>query len=298
MRNPYLFILALFASFALLVGFGGCDTIPRGSTVQEQRDEAVRRVAANLSPIGDSLEMTGRPAEGSAVNSQVDVLRAMAPLLPEGKAEPAPVASLEEWLEVKGSARNAQLMAKRYADDAASAKQKIEEMEAENGSWWAWLKDGSAIAGTLAAAAAVYRGLNLPGGQLVDLGVKLAFPHGFAKLQSNVNALAQKNEVLVTTVGGSDVGREALAALDTKIGQMPPEVQAAISGVLSASTGGQAESLQDFFKTFAKAYAVDAGQAPAVAKALSEIRSDNDTVGGRSTAFTDIASAMAKGLHG
>lgn len=292
-RNPSSLILALVAAFFIIVGFGGCnDTREAGKDpVQVEKDKQVAQVSANLKPIGTSLSATGRPAEGAAVTSQTAVLDGVVDLDP--KDMPAPVATLEEWLALKNDAAAKAEMAARFKAAAEQATGELAAVKAANNGWWAWLRDGSALAGTMAAAAAVYRGMGGPGSGLIDLAVKAAFPKGFQALKGNVDALARKNEVLVTAVASSDVAREALASLDQHIGTLPPAVGDALGGVIAAATGGKADSLEGYFKTFAKAHAVDEGKAREIDGVLNEIRNTVDTTGGRSDAFASIAQALA-----
>lgn len=290
---PATAILAVVAAFFLLVGFGGCDARTDGKDpVQVKKDQTVAQVASNLKPIGRSLHDTGRPAEGKAVSAQASILDDVVEVDPFDI--PAPVATYEEWMSVKNDAAAKAELAKKFEFEAQVVKAELAEVKAANNSWWAWLRDGSAIAGLLASGAAVYRGLGGPGSQLIDLGLKVAFPKGFAALQGNVAKLADKNEVLVTAVAASDVGREALAHLDTQMRRLPPEAQNALTGLLSAATGGKADTLEGFFKTFAKGYAIDEGEASRVDSTLTEIRNNMDTKGGRSEAFMGILHALAE----
>lgn len=292
MRNPSVLILALFAAFCLLVGFGGCqERDAKGpDPVQVEKDKKVAQVASNLKPIGQHLEATGRPLEGGAVRTQAGVLDAVVQVDP--KDIPAPIVSYAEWQRTLDDKAQALRVAEEFKTKAAEATRELAEVRAANDSWWAWLKDGSALAGLLASGAAVYRGLNGPGSKLIDVGLKALFPKGFAALQGNVANLADKNAVLVTAVGASDVGREALAHLDGQIAKLPKEAQDALGGLLQAATGGKAGTLEGFFKTYAKAYAVDEGAARQVDGVLTEIRSATETSGGKSDAFLGIMEAL------
>lgn len=101
----------------------------------------------------------------------------------------------------------------------------------------------------------------------------------------------EKLKVAHAAVAGADVGRSALASMQSILKNASPDAVGAITEAIRQATGGRAESMEQLFKVAAKAYLVDqgAGNAQKVDTLLNDIRDTKlDTQGGIPTAIRHI----------
>ncbi len=284
-KHASLGFLAGLVAFACLIGMGGCET----AATRKQAAHNVRVASANLHAVGDHLEESdGVEAEGRTVNSQTDIIDHALGIPPENRVEMATV-TLARWRATLGD-----LDAKsRLAVEArAKAQELTGQLEAakKDAAWYRNITNSAGVAAAVGILGAIGSAFGVP--WLTPIG-RLICRKGFLKLEGQVADLTDKNEVAIATVNASDTGREALAALDAILSRQRPEVAQAIRESMQNLTGKPVEGVQDLFKTYAKASAVDQGMQQAVDGLLRGLRDDADTVGGRPKAFIDVLAAQS-----
>ncbi len=280
------FALGCIVALAVFIacGFGGCPS----RQVQEKIDSNTAQASANLHAVGDHLETTGRDAEGRAVNSQTDIIDD-ALGIPETNRRMATVTQ-EEW----DAAMSDNAAKEKLADQLGREKEQLTgelEKARADAVWYRNLTNSAAVAGVVGVLGAVGSAFGMP--FLAPIG-RIICRKGFQKLEGQVAELQSQNGVAMTTVAASDIGREALALLDSKLAAADPKIRESMLGAIQAITGRQVGSIEDYFKTFARSAAVDAGYQGEVDQLLRTIRDDQDTAGGLPKAFLDVLSALQK----
>jgi chemotaxis protein histidine kinase CheA len=90
-------------------------------------------------------------------------------------------------------------------------------------------------------------------------------------------------DVAHTALASADVGRAAIAAVESRIASVNPAGAAAITTALAAATAGRVSSFEDLFKMVAKSHVTDlgTGKVSQVANLLTQLRDTTiDTTGG------------------
>lgn len=283
-RSTVVGFLVGLVAFAGLMSAGGC----QGESVRKQADHNVRVASANLHAVGDHLEESGAEAEGRTVNSQTDIIDHALGIPPENRVEMATV-TLAKWRATLGD-----LDAKsRLADELdAKAKELTGQLDAakKEAAWYRNITNSAGVAAVVGILGAIGSAFGLP---YVSAIGRIVCRKGFLKLEGQVTELASKHEVAVATVTASDVGREALAALDGLLARQKPELRAGLVEAMQSLTGKPVSGVEDLFKSYAKASAVDQGMQQAIDGLLRHLRDDADTVGGRPKAFLDVLAAAA-----
>lgn len=294
-----------FAVLLLCSALSGCAWFRSGPTDEEiaaakarveaadKEKRAASQVASDLDPLGHSIADNGLPDHGGAVVDQGHKLASVLNIPVEQL--PPPQVSYEEWKQAKGAAAKLRAEKEAVEKELTEARKNLAVLETKakesTDGWFAKFQNSAAIAGVLGTVVAIASALNVPGAGLANLAIKAVFRKPFQEIKTAHDDLKEEYGVAVSTVAASDVGREALAKLDAVIGNNPT-AKAAILASIESLTGQKMDSLEDYFKTFAKGAAVDVGNHEDVADLLGTIRNERDTMCGVSKAFVDVLTGL------
>lgn len=143
------------------------------------------------------------------------------------------------------------------ATDEARKREEAVTRE-QTATWWQRVLEWSGW--TLLGGVALWgaRQLGIPGVQLLadplirKLGSKVIKP-----LEAHAARVEATAKTAAATVEGSMVGRHALRAVDTLLGKLHPSAQELVAEAIGRLTQGQAATIEDLFRHYAQAHAVD-----------------------------------------
>jgi len=256
--------------------------------IQADTTTQISQSVSNLEEVGLHLEVDGKPAEGSAIRSQADViwesLKALTKTFNVVIERKMPTVTFSQWQAAKDDAQASRSLAEKlnaenveYKNKLNEKNKKLDELQAkveeeEKLGWWRKLASGGFLATLTAAGLWIARLVGVPGVNLIsDPLLRLVAGKIITPIEAKAQTLEKTAQAASTAIMASDAARAALGLLQQRLASSP-ELAEKIKEFLLKATNGKASDLEGIFKMVAKGVAVDEGQHGEVDALLKQVR--------------------------